>query len=614
MRRAGSLPQPRWISVAELSDQLLSKLRYSDKIVAFADVVESVRLIEHDEVAAVGRIDHLLFAVAGSVVVAHGGTLVERRGDGLLLEFSNARAAMACAANLHEAASRGNDGLVAEDCVHLRIGVHRAGIFSTDAALYGHGVNLASRITTQAGAGETVVSAAVAGQLVDGLDGRLTDLGECFFKHVSAPIHLYRVSHGEGPQVDFLGPGRPPGLNPTIAVMPFTAYQPADGSFGVGDIVADQLIGALSRSNTVNVTSRLSTNALRDRLLSPKEIGELLGANFIVSGKFWRSSGKVFVQAELAAADTGKVVWADTIGDSEHAALHIDSALIGQLLSGIVSALFAVEVRDARTMPLPNLASHTLLLAAISSLYRLSRADFDDAHEALLALHERAPRHPTPLAWLARWHLFRVVQGWSVDRDRDGRMALSYASRALDIDPQSSLALTMAGNVHTSYLKDLDAAERHYDAALAVNPNESLAWLQKGNQRSFRGDGTGALAHIEKALSLSPFDPSRHFYESLLASAALSAGDYEHAIVAASSALRLNSQHVSSYRVLAIAQSLTGRVEQAAATVRQILSMEPTLTAASFVARSPGGRSGLAEKFGKALQAAGLPPGDAQDH
>jgi adenylate cyclase len=590
---------------------LLPELRYSDKTIVYIDVVESVRLMERDEAGAIDRIRRLLARVAGEIVSSHGGVLVERRGDGLILEFPDPRVASVAASAIHGATHDYNYAVAAEDAISLRIGIHRAGVLSDDRALFGQGINLAARIASLAGPGETVLSAIVAGELVNGVDGELHDMGACHVKHVANPVHVYRLErpraqqHFPRPRVAEVAK-----LQPMIAIMPFTGYAEEAVGMGVGDIVADQVIGALSRSNAVNVISRLSTTALRGRDLPVDGIAQRLAADFVVSGKYWRSGDKLFVQAELANAANGAVMWAETISDDEVAALHIDSALIGTLLQGITETLFTAEVRKARALPLPNLATHTLLLAAISLLYRLSAADFERAHAALTALHERVPRHPTPLAWLARWHLFRVVQGWSDDRDRDGKLALSYAKRALDLDPDSSLALTMAGNVHVNYLRDLDAAERYYDNALAINPNESLAWLQKGNARSFRGDGAGALADIGKAVRLSPLDPSRHFYESLLASAALTAGDYERAIAAAKSSLRMNANHVSSHRVLAIAQSLTGRDEEAAATVRHLLAVEPRLTVASFIARSPGGRSGLAEKFGRALHRAGLPLGD----
>jgi hypothetical protein len=56
---------------------------------------------------------------------------------------------------------------------------------------------------------------------------------------------------------------------------------------------------------------------------------------------------------------------------------------------------------------------------------------------------ERLPLHPVPLAWLAKWHVFKINQGWSQDRDADAQVALQCATRADRIDPVSSIALTV---------------------------------------------------------------------------------------------------------------------------------------------------------------------------
>lgn len=595
--------------MAGLDQRRKFDLHYSDKTVVFVDVVESVRLIERNEHDAVIRIRALLHSAEELIVDNFDGRVVERRGDGLLLEFPDPRLACACAHALHQRAQQLNGGLESDLCVNLRIGVHRAKVFADADTLLGHGVNLASRITTLANVGETVVSSAIAGELVDGIDGQLHDLGRCHVKHIGHPVHAYRLTttaRAEG----VVPMATPADLKPRIAVMPFLPYRGGAGPLGVGDIVTDQLISALSRSSVVGVISRLSTNALRGRKLRLDQIADRLASQFVVSGKYWSEGNQLHVFCEVARADSGNVIWTNTCSDTRSAVVQINSNLIGDLVAGISHAIFASEVRGAKSTPMPNVASHTLLLAAVNLIYRLSQDEFEHAHEALLTLQERAPRHPTPSAWLARWHLFRIVQGWSADPQKDGELAHSFAHRALDLDDQSSLALTMAGNVETSFRRDLDAAERYYDAALACNPNESLAWLQKGNARSFRGDGETALAYIEKAVQLSPIDPSRHFYDSLLASAALTAGHYDRAIAAAQSSLKMNAHHVSSHRVLAIAQALSGRLAEARLTASTLMLLEPTLTVEGFVARSPGGKSGLAQKFGSALLQAGVPPGD----
>jgi class 3 adenylate cyclase len=288
-------------------------LSYSDKTIAFVDVVESVRLIECDELRAVQRIRNLLASAETLVDTTFHGRVVERRGDGLLLEFTEPRAACECAIALHARALELNRGVEARDCVNLRIGVHRADVLSGATTVLGHGVNLASRIAALANVGETVVSAEVAGGLVNGVDGQLQDLGRCYVKHIDKPVRVYRFMSATEP-TPAVSMVRPIDLKPRLAVMPFVPYRGAAGAVGIGDIVTDQLIGALSRSNTIGVISRLSTNALRGRRLSVDQIGTQLTSQFVVSGKYWTTGDALNVHVEVArAADRRRAVGADGI-------------------------------------------------------------------------------------------------------------------------------------------------------------------------------------------------------------------------------------------------------------------------------------------------------------
>ncbi len=78
------------------------------------------------------------------------------------------------------------------------------------------------------------------------------------------------------------------------------------------------------------------------------------------------------------------------------------------------------EVRRSPVHAMPNIRSQALLLAAIDLMFRLAPQDAKRAKDVLDDLHQRAPRSVAPLAWLSRWHLFRVVQGWAVRPDEDG--------------------------------------------------------------------------------------------------------------------------------------------------------------------------------------------------
>ena len=142
-------------------------------------------------------------------------------------------------------------------------------------------------------------------------------------------------------------------------------------------------------------------------------------------------------------------------------------------------------------------------------------------------------------------------------------MALECTRRALDSDPNCSLALAIDGFVHTNLLKRLDIAQERYDLALAANPNDSLAWLLKGTLHAFMDEGDKAVEYTEMALKLSPLDPQRYFYDSLAASAHLTAGHYDRALELAQRSLRANRSHTSTLRVMTVAQWQLGHRDEA---------------------------------------------------
>jgi tetratricopeptide (TPR) repeat protein len=240
-------------------------------------------------------------------------------------------------------------------------------------------------------------------------------------------------------------------------------------------------------------------------------------------------------------------------------------------------------------------------------MHRGVRDEFERAGQMLEVLAERGRRQAVPNAWLAKWHVLRFNRGWTSDRLGEAQYALDCAKRALDADSESSMALAVEGFVQTNLLKRLDEGEELYEHALQVNPNDSLAWLLKGTLHAFKGEGQQAVDSTENALALSPLDPLRNFYESLSATAALSAGQYERAIELAQRALRVGRNNTSTLRALAIAQSELGMMDAARATVRKVLAIEPGLTMRNYLERSPSAAYATGRIWSEALGRAGLP-------
>ncbi|MDP2448785.1 adenylate/guanylate cyclase domain-containing protein [Polaromonas sp.] len=587
--------------------ELPAAMARNTKVLLVMDVVESVRIMEQDQDGFVRRWQQLVEQAEQHVLPLHGGRIVKSLGDGLMLEFANAQSCVKAAFDLHSFTRQANSGLRPEHQMHLRMGGHLASFVTDQHDIYGTDVNLTSRVSTLAGPGETVVTADMRDQLAPVLDADVEDLGECHLKHVKEPVRAYRV----GPPGD--APIVPPGnavelnLRPTIAVIPFAMRSNEPGHELLGEALADEVIAALSRTSELHVISRLSTTVFRERQEAIKDIRTHLGSTYILSGTCRSAGTQLALFVELIEAKTGHILWADSLKGQLNGLFSADDELITRLVASISSSVMLQQLQQARSQALPTLEGYTLLLGAVALMHRNSPSDFERARHMLEHLIDRSRRHPLPHAWLAQWHVLRVQQGWSTDPTQETRLALDCTKRALDSEPDCALALTAEGFVYTNLLHQLDTGFLRYEQALNINPNDSLAWLLQGTLHAFKDEGEAAMAGTERALKLSPLDPLRYFYDSLAATAALSAHDYARASELARRSLRANRSHTSTLRAMIVAEAHLGRTHLAAQAVHELLRLEPGFTVRGFLDRSPSNWSAFGQRCAQALRIAGVP-------
>ncbi len=577
------------------------------RAVLVVDLVESVRLIEEDEHGAVQRWRGFVDQVQRMLPRWSGARLVKSLGDGMMLEFPDARGAASAAFAIGSSAEALSRELPPQQQFQLRMGVHVGELLADDLDIYGRGVNLAARLMTLAGPAEIVVSADVREQITATVDAEIEDLGECHLKHIAQPVRAYRIGP-PGPKPVVPGGGsHPPHLLPTVCVIPFTARMASGDQRVLGEVIADEVIHGLSRSIELNVVSRLSTTVFRDRAVSLDDLRTHLQADYVVTGTYQADGDKLQVMVELIEAVEGQVMWSDRLNGSVNEVAWGRDALLDTIVNRVSGCILAREIERTRTNALPTLRSHTLLIAAIALMHRLSRADFEHARVLLQAVIDRAPRQGLPYAWLAKWHVLKVHQGWSEDRAMEERLARDAVQRAIEADAQRSLGLTMKGLVASTFTSRLDEAEAAYDEALLVNPNDSLGWLLKGTLHAFRGEGPSAMACTEKALVLSPLDPMRWYYDSLAATAAISDERYAEAISYATRSLRANRVHTSSWRAMVIAKALSGDVAGSQESAKTLLTLEPGMTVQGWRQRSPTTGYAVGDRIAQAFRVAGIP-------
>jgi adenylate cyclase len=160
-----------------------------------ADLAGFVRLVESEEDLTFAHLRSARDRIWRPAIEGAGGTLVHSTGDSMLAEFSSAADALQVAIDIQESMARFNEELAEEQRLLFRIGVHLGEVIidETDHDIFGDGVNLAERIQVMAEPGGIAVSRAVrdVAKLHD--DYAYVDGGEHRAKHVSRPLHIYRI-------------------------------------------------------------------------------------------------------------------------------------------------------------------------------------------------------------------------------------------------------------------------------------------------------------------------------------------------------------------------------------------------------------------------------------
>lgn len=576
-------------------------------IVLVVDLVESVALMGVDERGVIQRWQDFVAHVQHVVLPATSGRLVKSLGDGLMVEFAKAADAVEAASAMHAWMARRCEPLADGRRLALRAGLHAADIFDASFDIYGVGVNLAARIASLAAPGETIASVEVRDLLRDNLDADIEDLGDCHLKHVDRPVRAYR-----------LGPARAAlslpsqesyamDLRVSIAVIPFGDLLSNVSARGIGDIIADGIIGRLSPSPGLHVVSRLSSSLFRDNLESLSEIGARLNVRYVVSGTYVVAGDDVTVAAELADASTGHVVWSGRTHGPWRDLLTVESQLTHEIADAVHRAVLETAVSKASSWPLPTLRSYELLLGGISMMHRANAEDFAVSRRLLESLVERHARIAMPHAWLGKWHVLQAIQGAVSDLPSAASEALSHTHRALDLEPSSALALAIEGFVYCHLKKDLATAEQRLRQACELNPSEGFAWLFLSVVQAFKGDPTPALEAADRAMNLSPMDPLRYYYESLMGSCEYSAGRHEQAIQWCEQSRRRNRQHLSTLRILIAAYDAAGRPDQARAVASDLLALRPNYRVATYEATSVAALYPFGQHIARSMRAAGIP-------
>lgn len=192
------------------------------------DVVDYTRLMADDETSTIQAIQTLKDSYLEPKAFAKGGEVLKRMGDGWIIAFSSVQSTVQCAIDIQTR-------LTAHPLIRLRIGAHIGEIVEDGTDFYGAGVNLATRLQTEAQPGGFTVSEDFHRQLTGELAGAFDYAGTYRLKNIAQPIIGYQWRHQQsadarthdprvGARVGYRGYSMDPTLDSRSRPPSFLAY------------------------------------------------------------------------------------------------------------------------------------------------------------------------------------------------------------------------------------------------------------------------------------------------------------------------------------------------------------------------------------------------------
>jgi adenylate cyclase len=175
--------------IEEVDDALdragLRKRMESSPAICFLDLTGYTRLTEEQGDQAAAEVVTRLTSVVERSAGRHGGKVVKRLGDGVMLHFRDPTTAVRSSLEMLETV--GDAGLP-----EAHIGLDTGPVVFQGGDYFGRTVNLAARIAEQARPGQILVSDEVAASVDDGAFA-LTAIGRVELKGVARPVRLHAV-------------------------------------------------------------------------------------------------------------------------------------------------------------------------------------------------------------------------------------------------------------------------------------------------------------------------------------------------------------------------------------------------------------------------------------
>ncbi|MFY9560258.1 MAG: protein kinase [Terriglobales bacterium] len=289
----------------------------------------------------------------------------------------------------------------------------------------------------------------------------------------------------------------------SLAVLPLAnlSGDPAQEYFADG--MTEAMITELAQISALRVISRTSVMQYKGGKKPLPEIAHELHVDSVIEGSVLRSGEKVRITAQLIQAVPERHLWAKSYDGDLRDVMAIQSEVARSVAEEIRIKLTAQEESRLQKSRPVNPDAHDAYLRGWYYRRKGNRDDLEKAREYFEQALEKDPLYAPAYAALADY--YSVLPFYTSARpDEVLPKAKAAVARALELDESLAEAHASLAYVYTYYDWDWADADREFQRALQLNPNDATVRHRYSRYLASLGRTDEALREIKRAEELDP--------------------------------------------------------------------------------------------------------------
>jgi serine/threonine protein kinase/Tfp pilus assembly protein PilF len=295
----------------------------------------------------------------------------------------------------------------------------------------------------------------------------------------------------------------------SVAVLPFANMSADPENEYFADGMAEEIINALSRIQSLRVASRTSSFAFKGKNEDIGEIGRKLKVSTVLEGGVRKMGNKLRITAELVNVADGYHLWSERYDREIEDVFEIQDDISQAIVKALRVILSEGEKKAIENKPRTNIQAYDYYLRGRQFFHQLRRRSLEYARQMFNKAIELDPEYA--LAYTGVADSSSLLYTYFDARDFNLRQADKASKKALDLEPELAEAHVSRGIV-ASLTHHFNEAEEAFEKAMKLEPKmfEAAYWYGMGLMAEGRFED--AIHMFERATLLRPEDyQSAHF-------------------------------------------------------------------------------------------------------